>query len=79
MFVLRDDPASSPEIRPPQVDGLIASGLRPTDRIHAVIVGTWVKMLNARVLYLRQFGRDGEADAWERELEKLRPYVAEGL
>ncbi|MCA9754641.1 MAG: DUF2723 domain-containing protein [Candidatus Eisenbacteria bacterium] len=77
VFVLRDDPASSPEIPPPQVDGLLAAGFRPSDRIHGVVVSVWARMFRARVRYLRQFGRDAEAGVWERELDKLRPYVTE--
>ena len=74
VYVLRDSPADSPELEPPDVDGLLASGLRPADRIHRVILDMWIRMMRNRVVYLERFGRQGEADRWKSELGKLMPY-----
>jgi hypothetical protein len=76
VYVLRDSPAASPELDPPDVDGLLASGLRTEDRIHRVIVDIWIRMMRNRVTYLERFGRQAEADRWDAELAKLMPYFS---
>ena len=69
--VLRDDPASSPVLEPPDVEGLVRAGYRPGDRIHRTIVQQWQTMMLDRVRFLEHFGRQAEADQWRVALDRL--------
>lgn len=75
VYVLRDDPAASPQVLPPDVDGLVRAGLRPRDRIHGMIVEVWRLMIRNRIVYLERFGRGQEARAWEEALARLEERV----
>ncbi len=71
IYVLREDPATSPKLEPPSADALVDAGFDPDDRIHQYVLEFWVRMVRNRVAYLNAFGRDAERSAWEAELTKL--------
>jgi len=71
-YVLRDDPASSPPIDPPDVARLLSAGFRPQDEIHRQVVGIWGKMIRARIRFLTDLGRTAEVPRWQQAEEELR-------
>ncbi|MBK8231603.1 MAG: DUF2723 domain-containing protein [Candidatus Eisenbacteria bacterium] len=75
-FVLRVRPEDSPELTPPDPEGLISAGYRPEDRIHAMTVEQWRFMLRSRTIFLRNLGRNEEAARWEAASTRLQSLLA---
>lgn len=78
VLVARDDPASAPALDPPDVERLLASGLRPEDPIHQTVLAQWKTMLELRIQFLTRFGREAEVAPWRRALERLSDAATAG-
>ena len=76
VYVLRDDPASSAPLAPPDVEQLLHAGFHPEDPIHRQVIEVWTQMLNSRIHYLEAYHRTAEIPAWQQALEKLAPLAA---
>lgn len=76
VFVLRDDPAASPALAPPDVEGLRRAGFRKGEAIHRQIAEQWADMLAARIRFLEATGRTAEAGPWAAALASLRQMLA---
>lgn len=76
VLVLRDRPETSPVLAPPDVEGLLAAGYRPADRIHRSIAEQWQIMLRNRIRFLELFGRTDELAQWRAALERLETSLA---
>lgn len=55
------------EVTLPDLEGLLRSGFRDSDRIHLLALSQWRTMAENRARYLEHFGRSSEAQPW-REL-----------